>query len=336
MASRTKTAKGAGGKILGGAQEMARFLLDEESGGFLIASHLNPEGDALGASLVLAQALRRKGRKALAFNKDGVPEIYKFMPGRQEIISALPEGHERLTLVLVDCGDPARAGIEGVSFRQTAVIDHHETDGRFDAALKWIEPDAPSAGLMIYRLLKVMGTAVDPEMALNLYTSIAVDTGTFRYSNTTAECLHVAAELVEKGVSPSYVSENLYETWSPGRLRLLGLGLAKTEIRDGTAIMVITKEMFRETATTLDDTENFTSFPRMLKGLKMAALLIDTGEGVIKGSLRSKGGIDVRRIAAALGGGGHRNAAGFRIKGKSTEEVKKALLREAARVNRGA
>jgi phosphoesterase RecJ-like protein len=329
---KTKILKGAGADS-SGAGGMARFLLgDKRCEGFLIASHLNPEGDALGASLALAWALRKKGLKARVFNKDGVPEIYRFLPGQEEIISELPEGHEKLTLVLVDCGAPSRAGLDGVQFRETTVIDHHEADGQVGARLKWIEPDAPAAGLMIYSLLKEMGTALDADTALNLYTAIAVDTGTFRYSNTTAECLEAAAELIRKGVSPSYVAESLYETWSPGRLRLLGLALTGAEIEDGTAVMSITKEMFEETGTTLDDTENFTSFPRMLKGLKMAALLIDIGEGVVKGSLRSRGQIDVRRLAAAFGGGGHKNAAGFRIKGKSLEEVKKSLLAEAARL----
>ena len=329
---RTKTDRsGRTAEISGGAGEMARFLLEKRNDDYLLASHMNPEGDALGASLALARALRARGKKARVFNKDGVPRIYTFLPGHEEIMREVPPGAEKLTLVLVDCAEPSRAGLEGVSFKETLIIDHHESDGRAGAALEWIEPDAPAAGLMVYRLLKEMGTEVDRDTALNLYAALAVDTGTFRYPNTTAECLRVAAELVEAGVSPSYVAGRLYETWSPGRLRLLGLALADTEIKDGTAVMCITRRMFRETATTIEDTENFASFPRMLEGLKMAALLIEEGGRVIKGSLRSRGKTDVRLVAAALGGGGHRNAAGFKMKG-SLEEVKKALLEEAARL----
>lgn len=305
------------------ARDIAEFLGKED--GFFIASHIRPEGDALGASLALFLALRAIGKNAAVFNADQVPEFFRFLPGWQDIIHSVPEGAGGLTLVLLDCTEPSRAALEGVGFRKSAVIDHHETGAR-PGDLNWVDPSYAAAGLMVYEVIKELGVRITPEMASNLYTAIATDTGTFRYQNTSAHALRAAGELVEAGAEPFRVSERVYETWTPGRLRLLGLALQGLETRDGVSVISITRQMLDSTGTGLEDTEGFTGYPRMLKDTRIAALLSELDDGTIKVSLRSKGDADVRRIAEGFGGGGHRNAAGCNIK-KSLPEAKEELFK---------
>ena len=292
------------------------FIMDGANGRFLVASHINPEGDALGSTLALVAALRALGKEAIAYNRDGTPEQFRFLPGWEGIRNVLPGRPGDFTLVLVDCQTHARAALEGAGFLKTLVVDHHEPDirkpGETAADIIWIEPSSPAAGLMVYDLIKALGVEIDRWMAENLYTAIATDTGSFRYANTTAGALDAAAALVRAGARPDEISRNVYETWTEKKMRLLCLVLQTLELRDGAAIMSVEAGMFKATGTGVEDTDNFTSFPRLLKDAQVAALLSEIEGGLIRGSLRSKGGVDVRLIARKFGGGGHINAAGFR------------------------
>lgn len=292
---------------------------------FLLATHLNPDGDAIGSALALASALESMGKEVHVYNKDLVPDLYKFMPGTKIFRSGLKNSlSQKPVLVLLDCNSPERAGLEQYSFRRSVVIDHHETEGDF-GDIRWVVPSAAATGLMVFSLIKAMGVRVTGEMAINLYTAIAVDTGTFRYSNTSSEVLRASAELVEAGASPAAISECLYERWEENRFGLLVMTLNNLEIKSDVAIMHITKNMFEKTGTKPEDTENFSNLPRMIKSVKVAALFRDMGNGFWKASLRSKGKVNVAKIAELYGGGGHKNAAGFRIKG-SLKSVKEKLF----------
>jgi phosphoesterase RecJ-like protein len=296
-----------------------------EQNDFFIATHINPEADALGSSLALSMALKSIGKNTIVYDRDGVPEFYRFLPDNEQFISSYahikPSG---LSLLLLDCNTPERAGIKGLHFERSAVIDHHETESAF-GDVRWIEPGAAATGVMIFYLLKQLGIDFTKAIAANLYAAIAIDTGTFRYANTTAQVLRVAAELIEAGANPSFISHNLYETWSGGRFRLLIMALNTLEIRDGVAFTFVTGEMFRKTGTGPEDTENFPGFPRMIKDIRISAFFRELKENEWKVSLRSKGDMNVARIAALFEGGGHKNAAGFKITG-SLESAKKSLL----------
>ena len=158
-----------------------------------------------------------------------------------------------------------------------------------------------------------------------LYTAIAVDTGTFRYSNTSAEVLSASAELIEAGANPSFIAECLYERWEENRFDLLVMTLNNLEIKNDVAMIHITKNMFQKTGTSPEDTENFSNFPRMIKTVKISAVFRDIGDGFWKASLRSKGNVNVAKIAELYGGGGHKNAAGFKTRG-SLKSVKEKFL----------
>src|SRR5574340_443764 len=256
---------------------------------FLLATHLNPDGDAIGSALALADALESLGKEVHVYNKDRVPEFYRFMPGNRRFRSDLKKSlSKNPVLLLLDCNSPERAGLEKYSFRKSAVIDHHETETDF-GDIRWVVPSAAATGLMVFFLIKAMGAGVTREVAINLYTAIAVDTGTFRYSNTSPEVLRASAELVESGANPAFVSECLYERWEENRFDLLVMTLKNLEIKSDVAIMHITKNMFEKTGTKPEDTENFSNLPRMIKSVKIAALFRDMGGGFWKVSVRSGG-----------------------------------------------
>ncbi len=317
-------------------EELLDFFRDEKNRKFIVASHISPEGDAIGSTLALAAALRATGKDVIAYNKDNIPHIFHFLPGSEDISHTLPENFIDYALVLVDCSKPFRAALEGTSFRRTAVIDHHEMDpygpDEERPSPMWVVPGCPAAGLLVYYLVKALGAAIDREMADNLYTAISTDTGSFRYDNTTAGSLEAAAELVRAGAEPALVARNVYETWSASRMRLLCLALDTIELRDGTAIMSVSQDMFRSSGAGSEDVDNFTGFPRMLKDAKVAVLVSELADGTLRASLRAKGDADVRRVAQKFGGGGHKRAAGFRTtawKG-NIQGLRETLFKEIA------
>ncbi|MDA8083936.1 MAG: bifunctional oligoribonuclease/PAP phosphatase NrnA [Nitrospiraceae bacterium] len=299
---------------------------------YLIATHISPDGDALGSSLALAEALSSIGKKVVLYDRDPVPRNYQFLPGWKKFSADLKKAlRDDPVLVILDCNGPERAALEGISFRKTIVIDHHETERNF-GDLRWVEKEAAATGIMIHALIKSLGIGITPSMAGSLYTAIAVDTGTFRFSNTSAPVLRAAAELVTAGAEPNAIAEYLYETWDSRRFRLFVMAMNTMERIDGVAIIHVTSDMFSESGASAEDTENFANLPRRIDDVRIAAMFRQTGPGEWKASLRSKGTVNVARIAEQFGGGGHKNAAGFRI--KADLATAKRLLRDAVRKTR--
>jgi len=300
---------------------------------FLIATHFSPDGDAIGSALALSSALETMGKEVHVYNKDRVPELYKYMPGHKRFRSGLKNAFAKNpVLVLLDCNSPERAALEQCSFRRSVVIDHHQTETDF-GDIRWVVPGAAATGYMIFSLIKAMGVSITRDIATNLYTAIAVDTGTFRYSNTSPEVLSGCAELINAGADPSHIAECLYDRWEKNRFELLVMTLNNLEIKNDVAMMYITKKMFQQTGTSSEDTENFSNFPRQVRTVKISAIFRDIGGGFWKASLRSKGNVDVAKIAELYGGGGHRNAAGFKTRG-SLKAVKENFLLTAGKILR--
>lgn len=306
--------------------KLISFLKNEEN--YFIVTHINPDGDAIGSSLALSMALEMLGKETFLYVRDPIPEFYHYLPSYEMFtnsISSLVTHHS--SLILIDCNTPKRAEIEGLSFKSSVVIDHHETEEAF-GNIQWIVPEASATGMMVFYLIKELGISITREMAINLYSAIAIDTGTFRYGNTTPEAFKIAADLVEAGASPAYISNRLYETWSKERFALFSMTLNTLEIRGAVAITYVTQEMYQKTGTGPGDTESFPSFPRIIKDVKVSAFFRELGVNSWKVSLRSKGDINVALIASQLGGGGHKNAAGFVIKsdlGSAKETLLKTL-----------
>lgn len=300
---------------------------------FLLTSHVNPDGDALGSMLGLGLSLESIGKEVLFYNADGVPPHLDFLPHGGRVSASLEdmEGTFDASLIL-DCTDVGRVGeafqreLGSGRFGKTVIIDHHHTKRR-SADLHVLFPKAGATGEIIYSLLKHLGVNPSPDAATCLYTAILSDTGSFHYSNTSSRVMRAAADLVDLGAVPWKVSEAIYESEPLRKLRLLALALPTLEVSDGgrVASVVVDDAMLRKACCGKADTEGFVNFPRSIKGVYVAVLFRQEEDSKWKISLRSKGGVNVAEIAEGFGGGGHERAAGCSIDG-SLAKVKEAVL----------
>jgi phosphoesterase RecJ-like protein len=281
-----------------------------------LLAHLYPDGDVLGSQLGLGLALRDAGRRVTFACRHAVPDAYHFLPGAREV-EQWPAGRGGFDLVItLDTPDPARTGglLEGCRQPGTLVlnIDHHADNRRY-GDVNWVEPPAAATGELVYDLLGAAGLSLTGDIATNLYTAIVTDTGSFRYSNTTPRTFRTAARLVEAGARPEEVALHLYETRHLPGLHLLGRILQQVETTpDGTVAWLVLDRSQASSADLLEG-EDFVTYPRSLRAAKVAVLFREL-PGEVKVSLRAKGEVDVARVAARLGGGGHRNAAGVVLK----------------------
>jgi phosphoesterase RecJ-like protein len=300
---------------------------------FLLLAHLYPDGDVLGSQLGLGLALQDAGRAVTFACRHPVPEPYPFLPGA-DLVEQWTEGRSGFDVVVtLDCPDPSRVGglLDGCRHPGTRVlnIDHHPDNRRY-GDVNWIEPGAAATGEMVYDLIEADGRSLTTAIATNLFTAIVADTGSFRYSNTTPKTLRLAARLCEAGADPARIALQLYETRHLAGLHLLGRILQQVETTpDGTvAWMVIDRT--QTASPDLLEAEDFITYPRSLRTAKVAVLFREL-PGEVKVSLRAKGEVNVARIAARFGGGGHPNAAGAILKAGLAEAKARVLesIREA-------
>ena len=284
---------------------------------FLVASHENPDGDAIASTLALANALRELGKDVVAYNCDGVPKDYHFLPGWESVVTAVPNDLRFDVGFVLDAGELRRAGawIRGAC-RLLVNIDHHPKSEDF-GDIYWVDEQASATGVMVYRLLQAGGWPLSLEVATCLYTTILSDTGSFRYSNADPEAFRVAGEMVARGVDPWSIASGLYESQEEARLRLLGMALPTLEVSPcGTfAAITVTTEMLALTGARSEHTDRFINYPRSIRGVEVAIFFRQIGPDRYKVGFRSKGRIDVGALARDLGGGGHHNAAGAVVEG---------------------
>lgn len=301
------------------------------AGRALMLGHVHPDADVLGTLLALGEALEQRGWSVTAGGPHPAPGALDFLPGvdRYQVLKTL-EGRFDV-VVLTDCPNPDRTEglIDAARGAASAIvnIDHHPDNRRY-GTVNWIDVGAAATGEMLYRLLVALRIPVTPSMALNLFTAIHTDTGSFRYSNVTPETFRIASALTEAGADPAAVSSALYERRAPDALRWLGESLSRVRVSgDGQIAWLalpagLVPERFIEA-------EELVNYPRSIGSVKVGALLRELGGGRIKVSLRAKGEVDVNRVAAGFGGGGHANAAGCTVQG-SLDAVTQQVL-EAVR-----
>jgi len=295
---------------------------------FLIACHENPEGDAIGSELALALALRKMGKTVTVLNADPVPGNLAFLPGADSVV--LEEDGSRYDVaVVVDCGSAERTGRVQREICKPPVlvnIDHHRTNGGCGEYCL-VDPDAAATGMLIYRILSTLGVEIGYDVAVNIYVAILTDTGSFHYSNSSPEAFQIAGEMIRRGIDPWAVAEQVYETQSADRLRLLGRVLSSLEITAGgmVASITTTKKDLADFSAGKDSLEGFINYPRSILGVEVAVSFREEDEGEFRVSFRSKGRVDVSAIALVFGGGGHRNAAGCTVRG-SFAEVKRNVF----------
>lgn len=308
--------------------------LFEDKNSFLLLSHENPDGDALGSVLALGRGLKSRGKSVVMFSSSGLPALYSFLPGSDEVTDRIGSIDEFDAAILMDCHELRRAGgegaVEAASIPILAVLDHHEVWGQVHGDIIVIDPEVSAVGELVYRLLVAMKINIDPQMAFNLFTAISTDTGSFNYVNTTAESLETAGQLVRLGADPVCIYRELEMNSPPERLNLLSRALAELKFYHQGRVggMTISREMMSASGATEEATDDLVNYPRSVRGVELAFLLTEGTQGTCHVSLRSRGKMDAAHLAASFGGGGHHNAAGFTKKG-SVEEIKKLILEAA-------
>lgn len=299
---------------------------------FLISSHINPEGDCLGSALALRGLLVKLGKSVEMVWDGPIPRLYHFLPG----ISRVKEEPSRPydAAFIVDCPTLGRIGQMQqfiLKEKPLCVIDHHISNDHF-GTVNWIDPKAAAVGEMIYALFETLGVKMDLADATNLYVSIVTDTGSFRYSNTTAKVHAVTSALIRKGVDPSQIASHLYESHSLQSRQLLAQALEtlKVGVRGRLAWVSVTRKMLSQCKSSPEETEGIVDYARSLKGVKIAVFFREEGSGWVKVSFRSKGTLNVDGIARRFGGGGHRAASGCRIRAP-LKDAQRIILREVKR-----
>ncbi len=284
---------------------------------FLLTSHLNPDGDAVGSEIGLARMLSKLGKGTMIWNRDPAPRAYSALPGIDRIHvgetppAGFPEAFD--AVIVLECSGLERTGLEEHLPALPALnIDHHLGNEHY-GVVNWVDTQAPAVGAMVYRLAAPLHVTVDRDTANALYLTLVTDTGGFRYSNTTAEAFEAAAALVGDGASPEVVTRWLFESQPESALRLLGEMLRTLELHHNGRIATawLTADMITSTGAKPGDSEGLIDYPRSIAGVDAVALFRQLENGDFKVSLRSRGHHSVEKVARRFGGGGHQNAAGF-------------------------
>jgi bifunctional oligoribonuclease and PAP phosphatase NrnA len=303
---------------------------------FLVTTHENPDGDALGSVLAMKLALEQLGKDAFLYLSGVVPlpAEYAFMP-LDGLSRTLPEDAGERVLLALDCANARRLGPDEQVVEAAPLvvdIDHHHDNSRF-GGVNLIVPDASSTGEILYDLFQELGVETTPEIAEALYIALVTDTGRFQYTNTTPKALRLAAELVEAGANVHQVFQDVYENVAFAKLKLLARALESAKVYEGGRVIVADLERGDFAAAGAEEpfAEGIIDFLRAVEGAEVVALIREppTQNGPTRRvSLRTRGeGIDVSAIARKSGGGGHRQAAGFSSEA-STDEIVDFIRRE--------
>jgi len=306
--------------------------LVEKKDRFAITSHVRPDGDSLGSSLGLYWLLRALDKDVEVTMRDTAPHAYQQLPGANAIRVTPSVDRPYDAVFVIECSDIDRPGLIDLEKQFVVNIDHHSTTALF-GAINWIDSTASAVGEMIYNLCKATGVRVTKEIAECVYTALLTDTGSFHYSNTTERTFKIASELVRTGIKPAKTAEAIFGSYQWPKIELLSLVLA-TAKRDETghiAWMEQTLEMQEQTRASEEDADGFVNYPLSVGEIEATALFKECSPGVYRTSLRSKGDVNVAKVAEQFGGGGHRNAAGCTLKGnlESVERQVVPLLQDA-------
>jgi len=314
-------------------KKIIKEIKDNQS--FLIASHINPDGDAVGSMAGLGFILNEMGKKIELYNASGLPREFSWLPLPQVIKQkANPDKFD--WVIVLDCGDGYRLGDdleERLDYQRVINIDHHISNPKF-GGLNWVEPDRSSVGEMIAYLAKEMKLSVSGDLGQSLYLAIVSDTGCFTYSNTKPSTLEIVLDILKSGLDLDDFNSKYMRQWTLNKLHLHGAAMQKARLYANNKIGVISADqnLLDQTGTTIEDCEGLINQVRKVKDVLVAISLREEGFQTVKFSLRSWGQVDVRAIASSLGGGGHRNASGGTLYSSLPEaehnvvqEVKKRL-----------
>jgi phosphoesterase RecJ-like protein len=309
-------------------EEILEVIIKHDN--FIISSHINPDGDAIGSQLAFYSLLSDLGKSVSVVNSTPLPADYAFLPNSSVFhLFTGSDEHQVLTselsfqdievAIILDCGNLNRIGdnlVKRVHPKVALVnIDHHESNDKF-GTYNMVDADACATAELIFNLMEHGKMPIGKDRAICLYTAILTDTGSFRFSNTKANTYRIAARLVEEGAQPDQIAGLVYEVIPYKKAKLFGMFLNTLQTSpDGKiAWAYITKDMFEQTNTSSEDMDDFIDYIRSIKGVDLAMLLRELDEGGFKVSLRSKTNLRVDKICAMFNGGGHQAAAGCTIR----------------------
>jgi len=292
----------------------------------VVTSHMRPDGDAVGSSLALAWALREVGTDARVVHRDRPPIQLADFPGMSdiEIGDAIPAGTD--AVVVLECGDLARTGLTGFDGLAVINIDHHPGNSGYGET-QWYDGSAAACGEMVYEIIAELGVPLTADMATQLFVAVVTDTGSFRYAGVSPRTFSISARLLEAGADPVSVARKLFDSHTLGRLRLQGAVLQTLEIDPSgrLAILTLTDAVLAAAGGTPEETDGLINLPLGVKAIQAAVFFKEAEGGHWRVSLRSKGEIDVGRVARSFGGGGHKNASGCTLEGPLAS-VRAAIL----------
>jgi phosphoesterase RecJ-like protein len=231
-------------------------------------------------------------------------------------------------LIVMESSDLRRTGVAGLEGRFTINIDHHQGNSAY-GDLNWLDESAAACGELVFELIRSLGVPLTLEIATHIYLAILTDTGSFHHSNITPKTFDICRQTVAAGVNPAAMARRVFDSNSFGKLKLIGALLDEMDLMDGgrLAVLYLNDEILNATNTTYNDTEGLINLPLTAREIQAVAFFKVGADGDIRVSLRSKYDVDVRSVASHHGGGGHKNAAGFTVRGP-LEDVRLAIIRE--------
>jgi bifunctional oligoribonuclease and PAP phosphatase NrnA len=287
---------------------------------FVLTSHARPDGDAIGSALACCQVLRAMGKRAEVVLHDGVPRIYRGLPFADQVLQATRVSGGYEAAIILECDSIHRTRLEGLQDHFLISIDHHAS-GRPFADVNWIDPHAVATGEMVFRLAREAGTPFSPDIATCLYTALMTDTGSFMFQGTNEHTFALARELVLAGADPSHCARSIYFAHSVAKMRLLGEALRNLNTEGHIGWTWVTQEQMERCQAKEEDCEGLVNYVLSIGEIEAAAFFRELPGGRYRVSLRSKGKLDVARVAEYFGGGGHECASGCSLDGPLPQAV---------------
>ena len=293
---------------------------------FLLTSHARPDGDSIGSQLAMAFALQALGKQVRIVNADPAPEHYQEFPGMDRIEISAATSADVDAVIVMECSDLTRTGVAGLEDHFLINIDHH-AGNRMYGAINWHDESAAACGEMVFDVIRELGVPLTLEIATHIYLAILTDTGSFHHSNITPRTFDICRQTVEAGVNPATMARRVFDSNSFGKLKLIGALLDSMELVDHgrLAVLYMDDAMLHACNCTNNDTEGLINLPLTAREIQAVVFFKVGPQAEVRVSMRSKYDVDVRQVAAAFGGGGHKNAAGFTIAG-SLDQVRPKIV----------
>lgn len=311
-------------------QQVLKTIRERER--FVLTSHARPDGDAIGSVLAARELVCAMGKQADIVMRDPVPVFYRDLPQAGLVKQAESVSGDYDAAIILECDGLPRTGLSGLDApgRVLVNIDHHGSAKPF-AHVNWTDAKACATAQMIFDLAKAAGVRVSAAMATCLYTALLSDTGGFRYQSTNEKTFALAQELVRAGADAAHISQHLFFNNPEAKMRLLGAALSSLKRKDDVAWMLVTQAQMKLAGAIDEDCEGLVNYALSIQGVEVALFFRELAGEKFRVSLRSKGAVNVARLAEHFGGGGHDVASGCSLDGPLSVACER-IMEELARV----